>query len=284
MIDSKTSALGLIGYPVKHSFSPQIHNYLFKKFNINAVYLCFEVAPFNLKEVLKGIVSLGFKGLNITIPHKEKIIRYLDKVEKEAKVIGAVNTVKIEKNKLYGFNTDGKGFVLSLKKYNFSPRGKNIFILGAGGAAKAISVYLAKEKVRSIFFYDLFYKKAVDLAKRIKDFYPQIKKVKPIKEKREIRLKDFDLLINATGVGLKEKDSLVIELDDFKKDLIVYDLIYNPPEPILLKEVKKKGLFAINGLWMLIYQGLCAQKIWWGEDFFSEADGIYKILLKDLRK
>jgi shikimate dehydrogenase len=284
MIDSKTEVLGLIGFPVKHSLSPQIHNYLFKKLNINAVYLCFEVRPQKLKNALLGVTSLGFKGLNVTIPHKEKIIKYLDKIEKEAKLIGAVNTVKIEKGKLYGFNTDGKGFILSLKKYNFFPKGKNILILGAGGAAKAVSTYLAKEKAEVILFYDILYKKALNLTKKLKSFYPKLKYVKALKEKKEIDLKNIDLLINATGIGLKKNDAPVLELKNFHKKLIVYDLIYNPLEPVMLKEAKKRDLFTINGLWMLIYQALYSENIWWNQEFSSFAEEIYKFISKKLLK
>ena len=279
-INSSTQFLGLIGYPLGHSLSPLIHNYLFKKYNINAVYGCFPTK--NLKEAVKGFLSVGFKGFNVTIPYKEKVIPYLDKIDKEAKIIGAVNTVKIHKGKLFGYNTDGKGFLLSLKKFNLKVKDKNIFILGAGGAAKSISVYLAKEKVKRIDFYDIDFKKAIKLAKRLRRFFSCIK-VNVFEEKEKIDLKNYTLLINATGVGLKKEDSPPIFLDKAPPDLVVYDLIYNPPLPSLLKEAKKRKLFIINGLWMLIYQALEAEKIWFGENFYSEADILYKKLTKELK-
>jgi len=279
-INSSTQFLGLIGFPLKHSLSPLIHNYLFKKYNINAIYGCFPTKK--LKEAVKGFLSVGFKGFNITIPYKEKVIPYLDKMDKEAKIIGAVNTVKIHKGKLFGYNTDGKGFLLSLKKFNLKVKDKNVLILGAGGAAKSISVYLAKEKAERIDFYDIIFSKAVKLAKRLKRFFSELK-IYVFKDREKIVLKNYQILINATGVGLKKEEASPLTLEKASPDLVVYDLIYNPPLPSLLKEAKRRKLFTINGLWMLIYQALEAEKIWFGKDFYCEADILYKKLIKELK-
>ncbi len=279
-VTSSTKFLGLIGFPIRHSLSPQIHNYLFEKYNVDAVYGCFEVK--NLKETVRGLVSLGFVGFNVTIPYKEKIIKYLDYIDKETALIGAVNTVKIHKGKLYGYNTDGKGFLKSLESLGFVSRGKSILILGAGGAAKSISVYLAKKKVDKIAFYDIVYQKAYRLAKKIYRLFKISSSA--IKDKNSIKLSEFDLLVNATGVGLKKGDPLVIELAGFKKNLVVYDLIYNPLFTPLLKEAKKKGLFVINGLEMLIWQALEAERIWFGIGDKNDAQALYKRLYSFLRK
>jgi len=283
MINSRTVCFGLIGSSLKYSLSPHIHNYIFKKYSLNAVYLCFEVEAEHLKKLREAILSLGIKGVNVTIPYKEEIIPLLDHLDKEAKMIGAVNTVKADKGKLYGFNTDGEGFIRSLQRYRFSPQDKKIFILGAGGAAKAISVYLARENPQGIFFYDIIYKKASDLAKRIKHFFPQVE-VKALKEKSEVNLQDIDLLVNASGVGLKEDDPLVIEIKDFKDDLVVYDLIYNPLQTRLLKEAKRKNLTTINGLWMLIYQAIRSLEIWWEREFSGIEEMIYYRLVREMKK
>ncbi|RLD42075.1 MAG: shikimate dehydrogenase, partial [Bacteroidetes bacterium] len=131
-------------------------------------------------------------------------------------------------------------------------------------------------------FYDIIFNKAVKLAKRLKKFFLELK-INVFKDKKKIDLKNYQILINATGVGLKENDSPPITLEEAFSDLVVYDLIYNPPFPSFLKEAKKKKLFTINGLWMLIYQALEAEKIWFGKDFYPEADILYKKLIKELK-
>jgi shikimate dehydrogenase len=280
MVTSHTKFLALIGFPIKHSLSPQIHNYIFKKYSIDALYGCFEVL--NLKQATAGLLSLGFGGFNVTVPYKEKIIPYLDRIDKEAEIIGAVNTVKIEGRRLIGFNTDGKGFLSSLERFHFNPEGKQILILGAGGAAKAAGVYLAKQGAEKITFYDIIYSKAFNLARRLRNFFPKVQTV-ALKSKKELNLKNCHLLVNATGVGLKESDPLVCELKNFNQNLVVYDLIYNPPLTKLLKVAQKKGLVNINGLWMLIYQAIEAQKIWFGIDCTKYASQIYRNLTQRLK-
>jgi len=279
--NGQTKFLGLIGFPIKHSLSPQIHNYLFRKYSLNYIYGCFEVR--HLKEAVKGLFNLGFVGFNVTIPYKEKIISYLDRVDKEAEVIGAVNTVRVNGEGLAGFNTDGRGFLKSLEKFSFTPQGKAVLILGAGGGAKAAATYLAKAKVKRIAVYDIIYKKSISLKNRIEKFFPKIEVI-TLKEKKEISLREFDLVVNATGVGLKKEDPSPIKLEGAKKHLVVYDLIYNPLLTSFLKEAKKKKLLAINGLWMLIWQALEAEKIWLGINFYKEASTIYQILTRYLRK
>ncbi|MCM8756731.1 MAG: shikimate dehydrogenase, partial [Candidatus Omnitrophica bacterium] len=194
----------------------------------------------------------------------------------------AVNTIKIWRDKTYGFNTDGIGFISSLKKHNFICQNKNILILGAGGAAKSISVYLAKAKVNKIIYYDIIYEKAKELALHIRKFFPSLE-TNVIRDKDKISLKDVGLLINATGVGLHKKDPLVIELKDFEKNLVVYDLIYNPLSTPLIKDAQKKRLRTINGLWMLIYQAIKAQEIWHDKRIEINENIIYNLLVKKLK-
>lgn len=268
-MNSQTKLFGLLGFPLTHSFSPQIHNYVFKKSKINAVYLCFEVKQEDFKGVVGSLTNLGVEGFNVTIPYKEKIISCLDEVSQEADVIGAVNTVKCENGKLVGYNTDGAGFILSLKQYNFSPQSKNVLILGAGGAAKAVGVYLAKEKAKLISIYDLECRRANDLGVRIKSTYKS--EVVVLENKENICLKNVDLIVNATGVGLQVNDQAVISLEKAAKKTLVYDLIYNPTVPVFLKEAKKFKLKAINGLAMLVYQALKADSIWFNKDFSQYA-------------
>jgi len=282
-VDSSTRCFGLIGYPLKHSFSPQIHEIIFNHLSLNAVYLCFEVKSSFVGAALKGCSALGIKGLNVTIPYKEKVIPYLHTLSKEASVIGAVNTIRIRENgRLEGFNTDGEGFLLSLRRHNINPRGKSVLIIGAGGAARAVSVYLARERVRRIAIYDIVSSRAQSLVKHLKKFYPHID-TGWVKDKRTFAIKDVDLLINASGVGLKKGDPVVFPLKGAKKTLVVYDLIYNPLMPPLLKEASSVGLKTINGLWMLIYQAIRAEEIWQARKIKGVADKIYRSIARRLR-
>lgn len=279
-ITSSTYLLGLIGWPVRHSLSPLMHNYFFKVNKLDAVYLCFEVKPQDLRKAIQGVRALGLKGLNVTIPHKEAVIKYLDGLDKEAELIGAVNTIKNKEGRLIGYNTDGLGFIYSLeKKKKFSVKSKRVFILGAGGAARAVSCYLARKGAAYIGFYDIDMGKARRLSLRLRRFYRDTF-IEALKRLQDIKLKEIDLLVNATGSGRKRKDHLPLSLKGASRELLVYDLIYNPSLPKLLQEAQRRGLPILNGLWMLIYQGLGSLSIWFDKDF----QGKEKILLEGIKR
>lgn len=282
-INSKTQLFGLIGYPITHSFSPYIHNYIFDKYGINAIYMCLPVEAKGLKAAIIGAKNLGYQGLNITIPYKEKVIPLLDKLDKEAAIIGAVNTIKIEGEKLLGFNTDGKGFISSLRRINFPIKNSKVILLGAGGAAKACSVCLAKEGVKEIHIYDIFYDKALGLGRKIKKNFSKLSKLAVYKDKNKLPLKEANLIINATGVGLKSKDQAIIELDHCFAKPLVYDLIYNPERPVLLQQAQARGLAIINGLWMLIDQALEADYLWLNKDVKGEAKFIHNYINQQIK-
>ena len=165
-ITSETEIYGLIGYPVKHSVSPQIHNAAFKTVGINAVYLTFEVKKEFLKKALDGVKALGIKGLNVTIPHKVNVIKYLNKLTYEANLIGSVNTILNEDGKLIGFNTDYTGVLKTFETYKIDLTNKKIVLLGAGGAAKAIAFAIA-EKASSLIILNRTKRKAVNLVKEL---------------------------------------------------------------------------------------------------------------------
>ncbi len=280
MINSNTSLYGLVGFPVKHSFSPLMHNYFFEKKGINAVYLCFETLPEQAKYLKNSIISLGIKGLNVTVPYKQKVMGILDKLDPKAELIGAVNTIKADRGELTGFNTDGIGFVRSLKeKAKFNIRGRKAVILGAGGAAKSISVYLAEEEAGCLGLFDIKIRRAKKLAEEIKERYKKLR-VKVYNSEPDIDLNDTSLLVNATGLGMNKNDSLPLDPKKLGKNLLVYDLTYNPSNPVLLREAGKRGCKVMNGLWMLIYQGLASLEIWMGRDF----PGGEKILSRALAK
>ena len=264
MIDAKTKVIGLIGHPVEHSFSPIMHNAAFKDKGLNYVYVAFDVLPENLKYVIDGAKALGIVGFNVTIPHKIEIMKYLEEIDRDAQLIGAVNTIKIENGRAIGYNTDGIGARKALEEEIGKVKDKNIIIYGAGGAARAVAFELAKDN--NITIANRTIEKAEKLAKEIaeklgKEFGREVKF-----DSLDADLEGVDIVINATPIGMYPNVNVepIVKADKLREDMVVMDLIYNPLETVLLKEAKKVGAKAINGLGMLIYQGAIAFKIWTG--------------------
>lgn len=253
---------GLIGYPVKHSLSPKMHNAAFRSLNINAEYRLFPLKEEELKGFFADLKKNNIFGLNVTIPYKEKVIAFLNKISHEAKLTGAVNTIKVNQNSLEGFNTDGEGFLRHIRRdLGFNPRGKSIAIIGAGGASRAVAVYLSKEKPQRISIYDTDKTKAENLVKHLKECFGSVE-FKQANSIEELDIKISGLLINATPIGMKEADPCLVKEDFIHKNLLVYDLIYEPKETMLLKIAKEKGALVSNGLGMLLYQGARSFRLW----------------------
>ncbi len=258
---------GLLGYQIKHSFSPAMHSAAFKALGIKAEYRLFEKKPKELTDFFKKLRSGSIEGLNVTIPYKEEALRYLDEISQEAELIGAVNTILVKGESLIGYNTDGSGFVLSLRKEaGISPQDKKIVIIGAGGASRAISVHLAREKAANIILSDIIPDKAEKLASHIRKNISRVKVSTVKKEKLNSGVRAADILINATPVGMKPNDPLPIDPRILHPRLLVCDLIYNPPKTKLLTEAEKIGAKTLNGLGMLLYQGALAFAIWTGRE------------------
>jgi shikimate dehydrogenase len=254
-ITTETKLFGIIGHPIKHSLSPSIHNFLFNHFHINAVYVGFDVEPNMLKHAVDGLKALKIQGCNITLPYKEKIIKYIDEIDNEAQVIGAVNTIKVEQGKIKGYNTDSIGFITSLKKHVPHIGGGKVAVIGAGGAAKAVIYALLKEDA-FITVFNRTYEKAVKLKEKFKNIetYPL---------SQEERLRDADIVINATSCGLNKDDKMLFSPSILKKDAVFYELIYN--ETPLQHELKRRGNKTIDGKDMLIEQALISFYIWTGK-------------------
>lgn len=253
---------GLIGYPVKHSFSPAMHNAAFQALGIDAEYRLFPLKEDELKSFFTDLNKNNILGLNVTIPYKERVISFLNKLSPEAKLIGAVNTVRVSQDKIEGFNTDGGGFLKHLTgELKFIPTGKKIAMIGAGGAAKSLCVYLSKEKPNRIFVFDVDKTKAAALIIHLKEHFAGIE-FKESESVEGLNIKDSDLLINATPIGMKEADPCLVKAESMHKGLLVYDLIYNPKETALLRIAKQKGALVSNGLGMLLYQGVDALELW----------------------
>lgn len=233
-----------------------MHNAAFSKLKIKAKYKLFELKPEQLKSFLGGLKKKNICGFNVTYPYKEKIVPYLNSKSYGVSEIGAVNTIIVAKTgKLKGFNTDFLGFSKHLKELKVKPR--KAAIIGAGGAAKAVCFALAKMKVSEICIYDIDSFKSLNLAGQFKDAFDQTK-FSAVARIEELNLKDKDLLINASPVGMHADDPCLVESGMLHKDLFVYDLIYNPAETKLLKKAKEIGAAFSNGLGMLLYQGVFA--------------------------
>lgn len=278
---------GLLGYPLTHSLSAAMHNAAFKKLKLNSLYLLFENKPDNFNQALEKLKLMRAGGFNVTIPYKERIIPHLDGLDAFAQQIGAVNTVVNQKGKFIGYNTDAPGFIISLKReLKFEPRGKSILIIGAGGAARAIGFALAKEKAKSIVFYDIDQARSEKLANDISKLFPDCSgsfinsaigyprqeriPARPAggRLRRKLSLpqaRAISLVVNASSAGMKKTDPLPITPSVLPKEVVVYDIIYNPSPTKLIKAVKAKGIKGINGLGMLLHQGALAFEIWTGK-------------------
>ncbi len=248
---------GVLGDPVSHSLSPVMHNAAFKALRMDCEYFAFRVSSQNLREALHGACALGFGGLNLTIPLKEKALEIVEPTPL-AKQIGAVNTIDF-KNGIVGYNTDGLGAKMALESHGVKVRGKRVALLGAGGAARAIAFQLAKDGA-SVTIANRTVERAESLAKE----------VAKVGKARASGLDDLkalisgsDVLINSTAAGMfPEIDTTMATSDMMHEDLVVFDIVYNPVNTMLLREAKKVGARTIDGVKMLVYQGVEAFKIW----------------------
>ena len=265
MISGKTGIFGIFGHPVEHTFSPGMHNAAFKKMGTNACYVPFAVSPENLGDAVKAIVPLGLRGLNVTVPHKQKVLPYLDELSEEARLIGAVNTIEIRDGRLIGHNTDGRGFLRSLREdAGFNPKDKSFLFIGSGGAARAVGFSLALGGAKKIAFHDVDTLKASSLAQDIRQKTGTGAGAISA-DQLAASAEEADCLINATPLGLKRSDPLPIAKALVMKKHLVCDLVYNPPETALLKVAKARGAKRFSGLGMLLFQGVIAFEIWTGK-------------------
>lgn len=278
-ITGSTNIVGLIGNPVEHSFSPQMHNAAFKALNLDYTYVAFDVKPADLKTAINGGKSLNIKGFNVTIPHKINVINYLNTLDDIAKLIGAVNTIDFKN--LKGYNTDGIGAIKAIEEID-SVKNKNIVIAGAGGASRAISFYLAKYGADKITILN----RNIDKAKNLANDILNSNLIEDIKTDSISQINDYlndsDILINTTPVGMSPNinDKPIASAENMHEDLIVFDAVYNPNETVLLKEAIKANAKPVYGIKMLLYQGAESFKIWTGQN--PPIDVMEEILIKTL--
>jgi len=236
-----------IGYPMNTSRSPSIHSEGYKKLGIDDkfIYLRVEVKPENLKMAIDGVRGLGIRGVSVTMPHKQTVLKYLDKIDKDAKIIGAVNTIVNDNGKLTGFNTDYIGALMALEE-KINLKGKNAAVIGAGGAARAIVYGLTKRNARVTIF-----NRSLDKAKILgQEFGCEYKSLNSLDE-----ISKADIVINATSVGMNE-DKSPINKKFLNKNQVILDVVYTPKETRLIKDAKEKGATVIFGYEMLLYQGV----------------------------
>ncbi len=252
MIDSNTQLFAVLGNPIKHSKSPVIHNALFKEHKINATYLAFEVN--DISKAVSAIKTLNIQGVSVTIPFKEQIIQYLDWIDDDAIKIGAVNTIVTKNGELHGYNTDYKAAISPLKPYGI--KGKNVCIIGAGGAAQAVAYGIYKEQGNMVII-NRNPKKGENLAKKFDASFL------PLNDVDQIETYDIDILINTTSIGMYPNvDNSSFPIQQLESNMIVMDIVYNPLVTNLLSNAKNLGCPIIDGLSMFIYQGAAQFKLW----------------------
>jgi len=282
IFSSNTVKAGVIGNPIKNSLSPKIHNFFIKKFNINGTYQAIEIEPADFESAINNLVNQGFGGFNVTIPFKEKIFHKCDFVSNEAKIIKAVNTVVIDENKkLHGFNSDAQGFIDNIfdKYYNFIFEQKNAFVIGAGGACRAIFYGLITNGVKNIYITNRDINRAQNL---INDFSELAQKFQC--NLFYLSLNDFenelvncDILINSSSLGMLDQAPLLLNLNNLKIKAIVCDIVYKPLITNLLLEAIKRGNPIVTGIGMLIRQALVGFNMWYGV-FIKDTHDIEKLL------
>ncbi|ASJ22059.1 shikimate dehydrogenase [Brachyspira hampsonii] len=265
-VNAETILTGLFASPSKHSISPIMHNEGFNKLNLNYIYLAFEVDKNNLKDAVTSIRMLNMRGVNLSMPNKKEVIKYLDNISEAAELSQSVNTIVNNNGILTGYSTDGEGFIKSLEEEQVFIKNKNITILGTGGASIAIISQAALYGVKEIYVF-----------KRDTNWNEQKKIIDNIAGKTNCSISLYSLedknilkskiensyvLINATSVGMKEDVSLIEDSSFFRNDLVVSDCIYHPAKTKLLKIAEKEGCKIINGMGMLLYQGALAFELW----------------------
>ena len=244
----------VIGNPIDHSLSPKLHNHWLTKNNIKAVYDRKKINEEDLQSIISQVKEKKINGINVTVPFKKTVIPYLDQLSPEAEQTQSVNTIILSNDNLVGHNTDIAGFTRAIEKLNFNIQGKKIFILGAGGVVPSIIFALKKMNVESIIVSNRTKKKAEDL-REIFNF---------IKIINWGEIPEFDMIINATSLGLNNSDEINLDLSKVGSNKLFYDIIYNPSETKFLKNAKKLGNKTENGKMMFIYQAYAAFKIWHG--------------------
>jgi shikimate dehydrogenase len=267
-VNYKAELVGVLGQPVAENPTGVMQEAAFQAAGLHWRYLTIEVAPDNLAEAMRGVRAFGMRGINLTIPHKVAVIEHLDELSHESRVIGAVNTVRRDGNRLIGENTDGKGFLRGVRDdVGIDPAGKRVVLLGAGGAARAIATELILAGVSDLLVVNRTAARGEKMAADLKAstggpirFETWAGRFHPAAES--------DLLVNATSIGLFPDVGAMpdVDLSGLKPDTLICDAVFNPPLTRLLQTALKHGLPILDGLSMLVYQGVIGFQMWTGQD------------------
>lgn len=266
-VTGHTRIIGVIGDPIEHSCSPQMHNAVLCEMGLDYVYVPFLVKKEHLIEAINGFKALNVVGINVTLPHKKSVLPLMDSVSKEAELIGAVNTLVFKGNIVEGHNTDARGFTASLRDAGIdSVRGMKAVVLGAGGGAQAIVVGLALDGVDRIIIANRTLEKAIQLSETMSEKTGVPMKGVSLDDRcLSEYIADSDLLISTITAGMDLSLPLVINPEWLHKNLIVSDIVYTPPETKLLKAASERGLKSIGGMGMLVHQGAISFELWTGK-------------------
>jgi shikimate dehydrogenase len=281
-VSGETAVYGVIGNPIVHTLSPAMQNAAFEAIGLDAVFLAFDVPVGEAEYAVRGVRGLGIRGLNVTMPHKETVLPFLDEVDETARVLGSVNTILNHDGRLRGFNTDGAGAHHALEESGVTLAGKKLILLGAGGAAKAVAYALGRE-VAELVIINRTSQKADAIARTVNEkFHKKIATGSFSPDTIQKSLQDADILINATAAGMcpRQKESLVKKAW-LKPDLTVMDIVYDPVETQLAKDAKAAGAHVVSGLEMLLHQGAASFEIWTGKA--APLAAMRQALLKQLR-
>jgi shikimate dehydrogenase len=264
-----TMLYGIFGYPIGHSLSPLMHNTAFAHHGLEAVYLPFAVHPAHIEVAVKSIAALQMGGVNVTIPHKQAVLAWMDELSSEARLIGAVNTIHLRDGRLHGYNTDGTGFLRALEEVDCAVAGRTVLLLGAGGAARSIAVQLCLSGIGRLLLANRTRTRAEDLAAFLKQTIPHadISVVTMGESSLAAQLLDTDIVVNATSIGMHPHDPLLLPSTALSPQHLVCDIVYRPLQTPLLRAAEQQGARTVDGLGMLLHQGAKAFEIWTGYAF-----------------
>jgi shikimate dehydrogenase len=268
-LPGQTTLYGIFGYPIGHSLSPLMHNTAFSHHGIEAVYLPFAVHPAHIEIAVKSIAALQMGGVNVTIPHKQAVLTWMDELSPEARLVGAVNTIHLRDGRLHGYNTDGTGFLRALEEVDCAVAGRTIMLLGAGGAARSIAVQLCLSGIGRLLLANRTRTRAEDLAAFLKQTNPHadISVVTMGESSLAAQLLDTDIIVNATSIGMHPHDPLLLPSTALSPQHLVCDIVYRPLQTPLLRAAAQQGSRTVDGLGMLLHQGAKAFEIWTARAF-----------------
>lgn len=272
-ITGHTRLTGLLGSPVSHSISPLMHNAAFEELGLDYAYLAFDVDADHLETAVEGLKTLNVRGFNLTMPNKNRMCEFCDQLSPAAQIIGAVNTVVNENGVLTGYSTDGSGYMMAVKDAGYDIIGKKMTIFGAGGAGTSIFVQAALDGVEEISIFNRrspFFSRAEQCIEKLKQYTSCKIQIFDYEDEHVLKreISESAILTNATSVGMAPnvEGCMIQDSSVFRPELIVSDVIYNPKETKLLKMAKEAGCNTFNGMYMLLYQGAEAFRLWTGQD------------------